>query len=355
MNASSPRMRMRPNAAGSAVLVALFGLLLAGMMAAALAELGRLSLQRARIGRDGVGAWFLAEAGLAETIAEIEPASHFNDLLAAAPGPLAESGAPGRYAIAVSDDVDDDPDDPTHDANGRVWLRLAAFGPPPIRRRLEAVLERDFDALFPGAVTLAGDLGELAVGFSLDGRDADAASGCTTGTSRPDRFGLAIPRESALPPLELPERINGRYPLPSIGRVSPADLTSLATSEAADRLVPGPLPSLLGDAASPRFSLVGGDALATGETTGGGLLYVSGRLVVSGSFVFTGVVVAAGGIEVTSSGHLDICGGVWAAGSPALATHGSGSIRVASDTIRTAARLAPLPARARAGAIAERF
>lgn len=345
----------RPNAAGSAVLVALFGLLLAGVTAAALAELGRLSLQRARIGRDGVATWFLAEAGLAETIAEIAPGSHFSELLAAAPGPLVESGVPGHYAIAVFDDLDDDPADPAHDANGRVWLRLAAFGPPPTRRRLEAVLERDLDALFPGAATLAGDLGELAVGFSLDGRDADAASGCTTGTSRPDRFGLAIPRESLLPPLELPARINGREPLPSIGRVSPPDLTSLATSETADRLVAGPLPAMLGHATIPRFSLVDGDALATGETNGGGLLYVSGRLVVSGSLVFTGIVVAAGGIEVTSSGHLGICGAAWAAGSPALAAHGSGSIRVASETIRTAARLAPLPALARAVAIAERF
>jgi len=344
-----------PNPRGSAMLVALFALLLAGAVSAALAELGRLSVQRARIGRDGTRTWFLAEAGLAETLAAIEPGSHFNASLITYPGPLPEAGAPGSLAIELSDDIDDDPHDPLRDANGRIELRIAAFGSPPVRRRLEAVLERDFDALFPGAATLVGDVGALASGFALDGRDSNVASGCTTGTTRADRFGLAIPLAAPLPALDHPGQVSGRDAFPSIGRVSLTDLTSLAGSDAADRLVPGPLPETLGDSPTPRFSLVDGDALVSGDTRGAGVLYVSGRLTVSGSLEFSGIVVGAGGVEVTSNGHLVVCGALWAAGSPALTAHGSGNIRVASDAIRAAGRLAPLPARARATAVTELF
>jgi len=343
------------NRNGSALLVALFALLLAGALSAALAELARLSVERARMDRDGVRTWFLAEAGLAETIASIEPGSHFDAPLTAQPGPLAETGAPGSHTVAFSDDVDDSPNDPLHDINGRVWLRLAAFGSPPIRRRLEALLERDLDALFPGAVTIAGDIGTMPEGIALDGRDFDVASGCTITTTRAARLGLAIPLTAPIPAIDHPEQINGMGGFPSIARASPANLTSLASGTDADRFVSGPLPETLGTASSPRFTLVEGEALVSGDTTGGGALYVGGRLTVSGSLEFTGVVAVGEGIEVTSGGRLVVCGAVWAAGSPALTGLGTGSIHAASDAIRTAGRVAALPARPRAKAIRELF
>jgi hypothetical protein len=70
-----------------------------------------------------------------------------------APGRRA-SGAAWTYASA-SRRRDDDPRDDTRDVNARVILRVNAFGPAPVRRRLEASIGAD-RALQPGALTLAG-------------------------------------------------------------------------------------------------------------------------------------------------------------------------------------------------------
>ena len=62
-------------AKGSALVVAILLIALAGVLTTTLTELGRLALRRARLDRDGVRAWFVAEAGLADTAATL-PAGH---------------------------------------------------------------------------------------------------------------------------------------------------------------------------------------------------------------------------------------------------------------------------------------
>ncbi len=76
---------VRAGSRGAALVVAIMILLLAGIAAAALAELGRLAAARARLGRDGTRAWFLAEAGLADVVAAFEPATTFTAALGAEP------------------------------------------------------------------------------------------------------------------------------------------------------------------------------------------------------------------------------------------------------------------------------
>ena len=352
MKISRDRLCRRARA-GSAALAALFTLLLAGVVAAALAEGGRLALVRARIDRDGLRAWFLAEAGLADTVAALAPGSDFTEALAASSAPPAEEGAPWTYAAGFLDDGDESPDDPERDANGMVWLRISAFGPPPVRRRLEALVARDLDGLFPGAATLAGGVTELTEGFALDGRDFLAESACTMGADGQIRAGLALPEGSALPAIGRPEQIAGRGDLPSIAAVTPPDLTPLGARPEATRRPAGGLPPVLGGPATPAFTVVDGNAIADGTTTGEGVLYVSGRLEVAGTLAFTGVLAAAGGVLVTSTGNLLVCGALWAAGDPALEAHGAGYVRASAGALRAAARVAPLPARARVIATAE--
>ena len=127
---------------GSALVIAILLMALAGIVATSLAELGRLTVSRARVGRDGARAWFLAEAGLAETVAALPAGRAFTTALRAHPAPVAASGAAWTYAVGFLDDADDHPDDRTADVNARVILRVNAFGPTPVRRRLEAILGR---------------------------------------------------------------------------------------------------------------------------------------------------------------------------------------------------------------------
>jgi hypothetical protein len=330
-------------------------LALAGAAAAALAELGRLAVLRARLDRDGVRAWFLAEAGLADTIAALEPGRDFSDRLTAPTVPPAEPAAPWTYVSSFADDADDDPDDPVHDSNEQVLLRVTAGGPPPVRRRLQAVVGRSPDPFFPGALTLAGGVRELTGDFRLDGRDSLMDTGCVMEGSGNARAGLALPEGAALPALDHPEWITGRGGTPSVARVAGPDLSGLENAPQAPRQPAGPLASELGSTAEPRFTLVEGDAVVDGTTTGAGVLYATGRLRISGALAFTGVVAAAGGVELLTTGELAVCGALWAGGDPALTARGRGGVRASADGIRWAARFAALPARARVIAVRELF
>jgi hypothetical protein len=198
--------------------IAILLVALAGALATALAELGRRAIGRARLDRDGVRAWFLAEAGLADTVATLPAGSSFTAALRAAPGPPPAAGAAWSYAAGFLDDRDDDPADDTADVNARVILRVNAFGPAPVRRRLEAVVGRNADPLLPGALTLGGDARALTADFLLDGRDFDMHSGCTLAGSAADRPGLSLPDGAALPMLAAPAQVRGRGDAPSIGR-----------------------------------------------------------------------------------------------------------------------------------------
>ncbi len=339
---------------GSALIAAVLMLALAGATAALLAELGRVALGRARVDRDGTRAWFLAEAGLADTIAGLASGTDFTDRLAAPPPPLADP-APWSYLAEFSDDADETPDDPSVDANRQVLLRITASGPPPVRRRLEALVERQDHPFFPGAVTLSGGVMDLTGGISLDGRDSLMGTGCAMGGGRTPRAGLTLPEGASLPAVDHPERITGTGGEPSIERMAAPDLSGLGADASATRIPAGALPGTLGNIDAPQFTVVEGDAVVDATTTGAGVLYATGKLSVQGALAFTGVVAAAGGVELLSASDLTICGALWAAGEPAFDARGGGAVHWSSDAARWAAGIAPLPARARVVAVRELF
>jgi hypothetical protein len=338
---------------GSALVIAILLVALAGVVATALAELGRLALARARIDRDGLRAWFVAEGGLTDTVAAIPPGRRFDAQLRDAPAPPPATGPPWSYGVGFLDDGDDAPSDPLADVNARVMLRVTAFGPTPVRRRLEAVIARRIDPVLPGAATLGGEIASLTPDFSLDGRDFDVGSGCTMESGTRARAGLSLPEGSGMPLLASPEQIRGWGASPSIAHGPTPDLTEVANDPGAARLSGGSLPGTLGDLAAPGFTIVAGDALADGSVAGAGTLYVTGRLRVSGHLDFRGLVAAAGGVEVVAGGRLDVCGGLWATGTPALDARGTGHVRASSAALRLAATVAPLPAAARVVATRE--
>jgi hypothetical protein len=340
---------------GSALVVAILLVALAGVLATSLAELGRLAIERARQGRDGVRAWLVAEAGLAETVAGAPSAHAFTADLRAHPAPPAAAGAAWTYAIGFQDDADDAPDDRTTDRNARVTLRVHAFGPPPVRRRLEAVLARNVDPDAPAALTLDGDARTLTAEFLLDGRDFDMSSRCTVLGAEAPRAGLVLPEGAALPMLADPAGIQGVGDAPSIARQPSPDMTEMTTTAAGTHVPAGPLPAVLGTDAAPRFIVVDGDALADATTAGAGALHVRGRLRVTGRLELTGMLTANGGIELAPGAVLEICGGAWAGGAPALDARGAGFVRASAAALRLAATLAPLPAPARVVAIRETY
>ncbi|MCC6849149.1 MAG: hypothetical protein IT294_11670 [Deltaproteobacteria bacterium] len=341
------------NARGSALLAALLLMALAGLVASELAELGRRALARARLDRDGARAWYLAEAGLADVAAGLPSGHAFTDALATAPAPPPPSGDPWTWGAGFADDADETPRDDLRDGNARVILYVNAFGPPPVRRRLEALIGRESAPLQPGALVLTGDLRSLTPDFSLDGRDFDMASGCTALGPGPARPGLTLPEDAGLPVLTHPERIVGRGLAPSIARREAPSFAEVEDDARATRLAPGPLPATLGDLAAPRFMIVDGDAVADRSSAGAGVLYVTGRLRVASRLAFTGMLATAGGIDVAPGATLEVCGGAWAAGAPAVAVDGAGFVRASDGALRLAATLAPLPARARIVAVRE--
>jgi hypothetical protein len=340
---------------GSALVVAVLALALAGALAASLAELGRLALVRARLDQWGVRAWFVAEGGLAETVGGLEPGTDFDALLEApAEEPGADAG-PWSYRSAARDDADEEPDDPLTDTNQRVLLRITAFGPPPVRRRLEALVGRAAAPYLPAAAMLGGGVRELTRDFLLDGRDFDVTSGCTFAGGGAARAGLSLPEDAVLPALGEPTQILGKGDAPSITRLAAPDLTPLGDAEHGEHVAPGALAGVIGTPGSPRFTVVDGDARIDGALTGAGTLFVNGQLEVRGTLAFTGLVAAAAGVHVTAAGTLAVCGALWASGEPALGVRGVGAVRTSVGAIEMAARVAPLPAAPEILAVRELF
>jgi hypothetical protein len=331
--------------------MAILTVALAGAAAALLADLARTTITRARVDRDGARAWFLAEAGLADTVAALPPGTTFTDALAHTEGRL----LPGTYRAELRDDADDYPDDPRVDLNARIVASVTAAGPDPVRRRLEAVIGRESTPFFPGAATLAGSVSNLTDDFRLDGHDWSVDTGCMMSGHGIPRAGVALPASAEMPPLADPAQVDGVGGAPSVTRRNAPDLMPLRTSATAVHLAPSPLPAALGTASAPQLSVVDGDVTVDGAIGGAGVLFATGHLRIAGRLDFTGIVAAAGGIEVTAAGELRVCGALWAAGEPALDLRGHGDVRASSDALGMAARVAPLPARARVVAVRELF
>lgn len=350
---SDRRTQGRETERGSALVVAILMLALAGVVATTLAELGRRTLVRARLDRDGTRAGYVAEGGIAETVARMPAGWSFTEILRDGPAHPAATGDPWTYTVGFADDADETPRDDTSDRNARVILRVSAFGPAPIRRRFEAVIGREADPTVPGALTLEGNLAGLTPEFLLDGRDFDMSSGCTLVADGAPRPGLVLSDGFGLPVLASPEQVRGSGTAPSVARDDAPSFAEVADAEHAEEVGAGSLATTLGDGATPRFVRVDGDALVEGDTTGAGTLWVAGRLRVTGRLAYRGLVGAANGIEVAPGASLEICGGTWAAGTPAFDAHGAGFVRASRAALRLAATVAPLPAAARVLAVRE--
>jgi hypothetical protein len=343
-------VRRRAAERGSALVVALCVLALAGAAAASLAELGRSALVRARLGRDGVRAWILAETGLADAVHGIAPAPDFDGELGR---PATDPAGPWTAGLRFVDDADEMPRDPAADANARILLQLTALGTSPVRRRLEAVLGRAEDPFFPGAASLRGDVAVTTSDFHLDGRDWLVGAGCMSEGSERARAGLALPESAAVGPLPRPDQVVGTGAPPSIVRNAIPDLAALADAAVGLRVPAGALAGAYGTAAEPQLTVVEGAAGVPAAASAYGVLMTTGRLRVDGTLVVTGVLAAAGGVEVAPGGSLAVCGGLWADGDPALHAAGVTSVRRSGAALRLAARLAPLPARATVLAVRE--
>jgi hypothetical protein len=321
---------------------------LAGAAAVSLAELARGALTRARHERDGARAWFLAEAAVTDVLTAATAGTTFTDLLRSTPT-LERDAAPGwSYRAELGDDGDDAPEDPLTDANRIATLRVTARGPAPVRRVLEAVIGRAPDPYFPAAIALGGDVNSLASGFLIDGRDYGMGSGCTLAAGDGARFALALPAGAPVPAHPL----NGRGGDPSVVRGEAPELDEVPEAEHATRVAAGALGGAFGSVGTPQLTVVDGDAAVTGTLSGAGVLYVGGSLRVTGTLAFTGVVAAERGITV-DGGELIVCGGVYAAGDPALDVTGRGGVRASAEALRLAATVAPLPAAARVIAVRE--
>ncbi len=340
-------------ARGAALVVAIMMLLLAGITATALGELGRLALTRARLDRDGVRAWFLAEAGLADGVVTIPAGTSFTALLGR-PATRVDAGAGWSYTATVFDDRDDTPDDPATDRNQQVRLRVVATGPPPIRRRLEAVLGRAVLPFWPAVIALAGGVNDLTSAFAVDGRNYRMADACETRSAGGDRFGLGLPSRSPRPHTESGQ-ISGAGVDPSVVELDVPALDGLAHAAGGTHYPRGTTTGTFGTAAAPALSIVDGDASVTGAVGGAGVLFVDGRLEIAGRVDFVGVVAARAGIMVTATGTLSVCGGVWAGSDPALTMRGGGRVRGSDEALAAAMRVAPLPAPARVVAVRELF
>ena len=110
-----------------------------------------------------------------------------------------------------------------------------------------------------------------------------------------------------------------------------------------------------GTTAAPQLTTVAGDAVVSDTASGAGVLYTAGQLQISGALRYTGVLAAAGGVRLTATGELHVCGVLWAGGEPALEARGRGAVHASADAIAWAARVASLPARARIAAARELF
>jgi hypothetical protein len=327
-------------------------IVIAGLAAASLAELGRMAVLRAGASRDAARAWLLAEATLTDVVAAVDAGTTLTPLLAHPPA-LGATPAGWSAAVAVTDDADDTPNDPHTDRNGRVRVLVTVLGPPPVRRRLQADVGRGA-ASWRAAVVLGGSVTDLTPAFAVDGRDYRMGAGCQTLAGTADRFGLSLPAAATLPAPRAGQ-IVGAAADPSVSRAAAPDLSALATTPGATHLAAGLAAGALGTTAAPRATVVDGDATVTASAAGAGLLYVRGRLRITGTLDFVGIVAASGGMIVDVSGRATVCGGVWAATDPALGVAGAGWVRLSSEAIDLAARVAPVPARARIIAMRELF
>lgn len=338
---------------GAALVIAIMILLLAGVTAMALGELGRLAMTRARLDRDGARAWFLAEAGLADTVAALPAGTSYTASLARGTSRV-DAGDRWGYATTFLDDHDETPDDPAIDRNARVRLRVVATGPAPVRRRLEALLGRASLPFWPAAVVLTGGVNELTQAFTVDGRDYVMSDACeSTGPGR-ERFALALP-SGARRPLAQIGQLLGHGSDPSMIALEDLSLESLAHAAGATHRARGALAGAFGTSALPAFSIVDGDATVDGSVTGAGVLFIDGRLEITGRIDFTGVLAARAGVTVGDVGTLFVCGGLWAGSDPALAVRGHGRVRGSDEALLTAMRVVPLPAAPRVVAVRELF
>lgn len=319
---------------GTALMAALVIIMILVPLGAFVALQSRLDLAIQYNLRTEVEAFYVAEAGLAHAVSEIEPGRSFDPFLLG-PDHIAGTADDGIFPFRGGSPPPF-PRAPYHynvtavrGRDGMMRIISRAMGEHGAVKVVEALVRRSASPHTPGAMYAEGDLNRLDLGsnaFAVSGLDHRAgdeggnASG--THTAVPALCGTDPDAEVRLREKwsEDGDRLVGAGGSPSIGTTTPLGLgqyvTAMSQRHEAVMLPPTTVSSIaLGTRAMPQLTLVGGALDVTGSLVGGGVLVVNGMLHVSGDLQFAGLVIAMGGIVFEPSSHVTIAGALWSGAS----------------------------------------
>jgi len=346
---------MIDSAARGSALVAVMGLTaLLLPLGAFVALQARMDLLMQRNLCAEIEAFYVAEAGLEHAVAEIQPGTSFDALLA---GPDRLRGTPDdggfpfsegspspfptlplRYDVRVAQRQDGwlDVTSSGNGRNGAVKVVGAIVKRSPLPYTPAALYIEDDAAVDLGAA-------DLMVSGN-DHRGADAAS--VPSAAPPVIPALATSRADAEPELRRllagsAARLVGAGESPSIVATVPLDVQALVSAGAQNpariAVASTVATAVFGSADAPRIA-VADDLEVTEQLSGAGLLIVRGMLHVTGSLSFSGLVVALGGIICESSSSVYVTGALWRGASPdpRLYLAGHGAIAYSSAALTAA-------------------
>lgn len=263
--------------------------------------------------RDEVETFYVAEAGVERALAEMQPGTSSDPLLAGNVSGEFPS-APLRYDVRVT-------------TAGAGLLRIVSrgVGRNGTTKDVEALVARSRTPFTPAALYAEGDISGLDLGSrgfvvsGLDHRRSDSPGAATGTESAVAAVGSPNPAAEAALRKRLAgrqEQVVGNGGSGSIATTAPFALQRYASSlpnlPQAVPLAPGEATAeALGTDDRPQVTSVPGDLSITGSLTGNGILVVRGALHVSGSFAFEGLVLAMGGIVFEPASTVTISGALW--------------------------------------------
>jgi hypothetical protein len=319
---------------GSGSLVAsLVLMVVATVLAAGLAELGRTELvlaRQRRVASEGLAA---ADACVADVVAALPAGWDFAETLA---GPDGVAGTPDDGGVAApagcTATLAPGP------AGALRPLLDVAVVVPGGGRTVEAVLARRTEPGGPGLVWTASPATPGSVGGTLllDARGGSAPA--VAGPGDPlalDGWLGATPGATVAAPAP------AFAPAPPLAALS----ARLAAAGAAPTLALAPIG---GPPPPPRLTRVAGDLTLATPGVGAGLLFIDGILDIGADFSFSGVVAAAGGVRLASGASFTVDGSLWlgAPAGAALDLAGTATVRDDAAAVAAADALLPLPRRA---------
>lgn len=306
--------------------------------------------------REGIEAFYVAEAGLEHAVADLRPGLSFDTLLA---GPDGLAGSADDGAFPFSEGIPGTFPSPPFRYNVRVSRRAAdsvylvseGSGKDGATKTVAAMVSHSPLVWTPAAVYVQGSAEAVEWGagdFLLSGLD----HAIHDAPARPNGAAAPVPGlGSANPDTERALRVSlgeegagrcvGAGGPPSIATTVPADVQALASLLVhwPDSLVFGEItpsdPARIGTSQTPQLSVVTGNVDIAGHAAGNGILLVLGNLHVGGELEFTGLVVVMGGVLFDPSSDVVIAGALWhgANGDGQLRLRGRGAVMYSSAAL----------------------